>query len=76
MHRAGRVQGDEVVPFYGDQGRRVPLHATSVGLVLLAHAGELLQSEVCAAPLHAYTRHTMVDGTAPRRYLSKVRCDG
>lgn len=60
----------------GDGGRRVPLHASSVGLVLLAHAGEAAQNEICGRPLRAYTSATVTDGTALRRCLVKVRRDG
>lgn len=61
---------------YGDPGQRVPLHATATGLVLLAHAEERLQNEVCAGPLHTYTRFTLANGEALRRCLVRVRREG
>jgi DNA-binding IclR family transcriptional regulator len=61
---------------YGDPGRRVPLHATAVGLVLLAHAGGAVQHEVCSAPLRAYTPATITNGTLLKQCLAKVRREG
>ncbi|MCX4759588.1 IclR family transcriptional regulator [Streptomyces sp. NBC_01275] len=71
------VSGEpEVAATYGDPGRRVPLHATAVGLVLLAHAGAALQNEVCTAPLRAYTSATITDGAQLKQCLAKVRREG
>ncbi|WP_217553578.1 IclR family transcriptional regulator [Streptomyces sp. GbtcB6] len=61
---------------WGDTGRRLPLHATAVGLVLLAHASESVQKEVCSGPLKAYTPHTVTDGALLERSLTKVRREG
>ncbi|MER6127733.1 IclR family transcriptional regulator [Streptomyces sp. NPDC001795] len=60
----------------GDAGARLPLHATAVGLVLLAHASKVVQKEVCAGPLRAYTPATITDGAALRRCLTNVRREG
>jgi DNA-binding IclR family transcriptional regulator len=63
-------------------GGRLPLHATAVGHVLLAHALHDVQESVLAAPLRALTRKTIVDPRALRRVLAEVRrsgvaiCDG
>ena len=57
-------------------GRRLPVHATGVGLVLLAHAPIELQDEVLAAPLPRFTRHTITDPRRLRRVLADVRRDG
>ncbi|KND25782.1 IclR family transcriptional regulator [Streptomyces acidiscabies] len=56
--------------------RRVPLHATAVGLVLLAHADETAQQEALAPPLRAYTQTTVTDVTEVRRGLVRVRREG
>ncbi|MEU1185238.1 IclR family transcriptional regulator [Streptomyces sp. NPDC005820] len=61
---------------YGDAGRRVPLHATAVGQVLLAHAGSALQKEVCAGPLRSYTPSTITNGAVLQQCLAKVRREG
>lgn len=63
-------------------GGRLPVHASSSGLVLLAHADRGLQAAVLAEPLHRYTRNTPVEPNQVRRLLASVRqrgyvaCDG
>ncbi|KOV61296.1 IclR family transcriptional regulator [Streptomyces sp. NRRL WC-3618] len=61
---------------WGDPGRRLPLHVTAAGLVLLANADVVLQNAVCAGPLRAYAGATITDGTSLRNALSKVRREG
>jgi DNA-binding IclR family transcriptional regulator len=63
-------------PRTGDPGSRLPLHATSVGLVLLAHAGEAVRNEVCAGPLRAFTPATITDAGVLRHALTKIRREG
>lgn len=55
---------------------RLPLHASSSGLVLLAHGPAELQESVLAGPLEAFTPHTVTDPKALRSLLSGVRRDG
>ncbi|MEN2738411.1 IclR family transcriptional regulator [Microbacterium sp. X-17] len=55
---------------------RLPLHASSSGLVLLAFSGSELQDRVLGAPLRALTRMTPVDPAAVRRKLAEVRALG
>ncbi|MDP9641328.1 DNA-binding IclR family transcriptional regulator [Actinopolyspora lacussalsi] len=55
---------------------RLPLHASSVGIVLLAHAPTWLQEEVLTGPLHAYTPATVVDPGELRAMLAEVRRSG
>lgn len=63
-------------------GGRLPLHATAVGQVLLAHAPGELQEAVLAQPLQPLTAKTVVDPQTLRRVLADVRrtgvavCDG
>jgi len=52
---------------------RLPLHASSSGLVLLAFAPTALQERVLAGPLPALTRATITDPAALRRKLAEVR---
>src|SRR6478736_1653893 len=52
---------------------RLPLHASSSGLVLLAFAERELQERILAAPLVPLTRETITDPTALRRKLAEVR---
>ncbi|MBA8826161.1 DNA-binding IclR family transcriptional regulator [Saccharopolyspora lacisalsi] len=55
---------------------RLPLHASSSGVVLLAHAPGRLQEQVLAGPLHAYTPRTVVDPGELRAMLADVRKGG
>ena len=57
-------------------GGRIPLHASSSGLVLLAHAGQGLVDRVVAAPLHRYTAHTIASERELLATLRRVRADG
>ena len=57
-------------------GSRLPLHATGVGLVLLAHTPAPFQEEVLAGPLRRYTPRTVTDPAAVRRVLADVRRTG
>jgi len=52
---------------------RLPLHASSSGLVLLAHAPTDVQERVLAEPLPALTATTITDPVALRRKLAEVR---
>ncbi|QIK63646.1 IclR family transcriptional regulator [Leucobacter viscericola] len=55
---------------------RLPLHASSSGLVLLAHAGSELRERVLAAPLGAVGPGTVTDPQRLRGLLSSVRRTG
>ncbi|RYY51254.1 MAG: IclR family transcriptional regulator [Actinomycetales bacterium] len=55
---------------------RLPTHASSSGLVLLAHAPPALQERVLTRRLHRYTDATPVDPQALRRLLADVRRTG
>jgi len=55
---------------------RLPLHASSSGLVLLAHATPALRERVLAAPLRALSRETTTDAAALRRQLAAIRRQG
>lgn len=57
-------------------GGRIPLHASSSGLVLLAHADESLAEDVVQAGMRAYTDRTIRTGTDLRAQLRRVREDG
>ncbi|WP_062318615.1 IclR family transcriptional regulator [Demequina maris] len=52
---------------------RLPLHASSSGLVLLAFADPALQERVLARPLRRLTASTPTDPAAVRRKLAEVR---
>jgi len=55
---------------------RLPLHASSAGLVLLAYADEELRERALAAPLVALSPETVTDAAALRRILAGVRRSG
>lgn len=54
-------------------GQRIPLHATSNGKVLLAHAPGNLVEAVTAGPLRRFTARTITDGVRLRAVLAQVR---
>ena len=55
---------------------RLPLHASSSGLVLLAFGGRDLQERILAGPLRRYTASTITDAAALRAALAEVRRQG
>ena len=57
-------------------GGRIPLHASSSGLVLLAHSGQAVVDAVLAAPLRRYTPHTIQTEAELHAALRRVRADG
>ncbi|MEO8262985.1 MAG: IclR family transcriptional regulator [Pseudolysinimonas sp.] len=52
---------------------RLPLHASSSGLVLLAHAPAAAQERYLAGPLTRVSEETITDAATLRRRLSEVR---
>jgi DNA-binding IclR family transcriptional regulator len=71
-----RIAGRHAVPVLTRVGGRFALHATGVGLVLLAYAPAQIQEEVLAAPLHQYTELTIADPKRLRHVLAAVRRNG
>jgi DNA-binding IclR family transcriptional regulator len=77
-----RLWGRNVLVNFTRAGGRHPLHATTGGLVLLAHADVELQESFLSSALRAYTRFTPTDPLHIRRILARVRdqgyvvCDG
>lgn len=71
-----RIAGRGAVPVLTRVGGRFTLHATGVGLVLLAHAPANIQEAVLTNPLPSYTRWTITDPAALRRQLAAVRAQG
>ncbi|KUJ49545.1 IclR family transcriptional regulator [Verrucosispora sp. FIM060022] len=68
-----RIAGRHAVPVLTRVGGRFALHATGVGLVLLAYAPAEVQEQVLAAPLERYTELTITDPRRLRRCLAEVR---
>ncbi|WP_019813980.1 IclR family transcriptional regulator [Saccharomonospora saliphila] len=71
-----RIAGREAIRIQSRVGGRLPLHATGVGLVLLAFAPPEVQERVLAAPLRRYSPKTLAEPVRLRRALADVRRDG
>ncbi|EST35210.1 IclR family transcriptional regulator [Streptomyces roseochromogenus subsp. oscitans DS 12.976] len=70
------LSGRSAVGVHIRVGGRWPLHATGVGLALLAHDTPDAQAEYCAGPLPAFTPYTITDPARLRRALAEVRRSG
>ncbi len=71
-----RIAGRRAVGVLTRVGGRFPLHASGIGLVLLAHAPDGVQREVLDGPLQRFTDHTVTDPARLVRILAQVRRDG
>ncbi len=71
-----RITGRRAIRVLTRVGGRFPLHASGIGLVLLAHAPEGVQREVLGGPLQRFTDHTITDPARLERVLAQVRKDG
>ena len=69
-----RLAGHASVPVVSTIGSRLPMHATGVGKVLLAHAPPAVQADVLAH-LTRITPYTIVQPGTLRRQLAKVLRD-
>src|SRR5690625_1854824 len=70
-----RLSGRKSVPVVSQIGSRLPLHATGVGKVLLAHAPSDVQGAVLSH-LRPVTPHTVTDASQLRHQLARVRREG
>jgi DNA-binding IclR family transcriptional regulator len=70
-----RISGRSAVPIVSRTGSRLPLHATGVGKVLLAHADPEVLAEVLRQPQRV-TRYTVVEPGVLRRQVAEVRRRG
>ncbi|MEU5312466.1 IclR family transcriptional regulator [Streptomyces sp. NPDC021562] len=70
------LSGRSAVGVHIRVGARWPLHATGVGLALLAHEPPAFQQDYCAGPLAAFTPYTITDPARLRRSLAEVRRTG
>lgn len=71
-----RITGRHAVGVLTRVGGRFPLHASGIGLVLLAHAPRAVQSEVLEGRLQRFTDYTITDPARLARVLAGVRRDG
>jgi DNA-binding IclR family transcriptional regulator len=70
------ISGRESVPTLSRRGGRLPLHATGVGKVLLAHAPPEVLAAVVDGGMRRYTPFTVVAPGHLRRALADVRRNG
>ncbi|MCX5052857.1 MULTISPECIES: IclR family transcriptional regulator [unclassified Streptomyces] len=71
------LSGRSAVGVHIRVGARWPLHATGVGLALLAHCGPEFQEEYClGGPLTSFTPYTVTEPVRLRRVLAEVRRTG
>jgi IclR family KDG regulon transcriptional repressor len=72
-----RLESSQALRLFNETGRRVPVHCTSSGKVLLAYLpeGELVRV-LASAPLTRLTSRTIVDGDALHDELRRVRRRG
>ena len=70
-----RLAGNASVPVVSSVGSRLPMHATGVGKVLLAHAPPEVQAAVLS-DLRRITAYTITQPGTLRRQLSRVLRDG
>lgn len=71
-----RLSAADAVVNYTRIAARLPLHASSSGLVLLAHAPAPVQERVLDAPLARFTDLTVTEPGRLRRCLAGIRRDG
>ncbi|KQP01840.1 IclR family transcriptional regulator [Leifsonia sp. Leaf264] len=71
-----RLSGNDAVPVISDVGTRLPLHATGVGLVLLAHSPPEVLDAVLAAGPRRYLPNTLTTEGELRARLAEIRLTG
>ena len=71
-----KISGRQSVRIVTRVGGRLPLHATGVGKVLLAHAPASLRDAILAGPLERVAPRTVTDPAELRRDLTLVRQQG
>jgi DNA-binding IclR family transcriptional regulator len=68
-----RISTRDAVAVISRVGGRLPLHATGVGLVLLAFSDPEFQEKVLAAPMRKYSSKTIDSSEQLRRVIADVR---
>ncbi len=76
VHYVDQVDTPHPVSVRDWTGTRVPMHAVSSGLALLAHLPPAAVDRFLAEPLERFTDHTITDPEAIRARLRSVRLDG
>src|SRR5579862_8320099 len=76
MHYVDQVDSPHPVGVRDWTGTRLPIHAVSAGLVVLAHASPADVDRYLARPLERFTPATVVDPTLIRERLRLAQRDG
>jgi DNA-binding IclR family transcriptional regulator len=76
VHYIDQVDSPNPVQVRDWTGTRIPMHAVSSGLVVLANLAPAALDAFLAQPLAAFTDRTMTDPAALRARLDEVRRDG
>lgn len=76
VHYIDQVDTGHQVQIRDWTGTRVPMHAVSSGLVLLAHLPSAALKRFLDSPLERFTPRTMTDPSALRERLRQVKLDG
>jgi IclR family acetate operon transcriptional repressor len=76
VHYVDQVDTAHQVQIRDWTGTRVPMHAVSSGLVLLAHLPRAALERFLDRPLERFTPRTMTDPSALRERLRQVKLDG
>ncbi|MEO8908159.1 MAG: IclR family transcriptional regulator [Microbacteriaceae bacterium] len=71
-----KLSGHQAVQIISRVGGRLPLHATGVGMVLLAFAPQELIQSYLGAPLQRFLPGTMTSPEQLRRRIAAVRAEG
>lgn len=71
-----RLSAPSSVITYTHVAGRLPLHASSSGLVMLAHGDTEMQESILSGPLRSYTEHTITDPRQLREVLDGIRRHG
>ncbi|WP_115790547.1 IclR family transcriptional regulator [Arthrobacter silvisoli] len=71
-----RLASDRTIVDITKIAGRLPVHATSSGLVLLAHSPASYQDSFLARPLTKFTETTLTEPAALRRHLAEIRQRG
>ncbi len=70
------LSGSRSVPVVSTVGSRLPMHATGVGKVLLAHAPDDVRQRVLTGPLPRFLPRTITSPALLASQLDRVRVDG
>ena len=76
VHYIDQIETEHQVRIRDWTGSRVPMHAVSSGLVLLAHLPPSTLDAYLARPIERFTPKTTTDPSALRARLRQVRSDG